>query len=197
MKYDPKNIEGMSCAAIDVKPIEVDWSEGNNGDWFETFEASLCEKCGAPLVGYNGDTHCNLDDDVKCQGHVPGNEGPMMHYAYPIPESNTFEPELVAIDLAELPVCLILRTGNRDLELALTGGGMDLSWEICEAYMRMGYLPPVHFELPGMAGRGSSARDKWIVAGYLRACEVAEGWAKRKAERVKELAKAAKKRRTA
>jgi hypothetical protein len=38
--------------------------------------------------------------------------------------------------------------------LALTGGGMDLSWQICDAFVAAGYLPPFHFcrGLPTMAG---------------------------------------------
>jgi hypothetical protein len=74
-----EDVEALSYAAIDVKPFSVDWSEGNDGDWYEAFEASICEKCGVALVGYNGDTHRNLDDDVKCDGHVPMNEGPKSH----------------------------------------------------------------------------------------------------------------------
>lgn len=194
MKYDSANIEGLSCAAIDAKPIDFDWSDHRFQAMWESHEASTCEKCGVAIVSYGGDKHCNIDNDVSCDGHVPDSDGPMMNYAYPLPEAR-LDVELAAIDLVNLPVCVITHEDeeNGRIELALTGGGMDLSWEICEAYMRLGYLPPVHFELPGMAGRGTSAKDKWILAGYLRSCKVAEGWARRKAERVRELVKQARK----
>jgi hypothetical protein len=52
--------------------------------------------------------------------------------------------------------------------------------------MRLGLLPPVHFELPSMCGRGASKRDRWIVRGYLRACRAVSGYAKRRAERARE-----------
>jgi hypothetical protein len=53
--------------------------------------------------------------------------------------------------LRGLPLCIIERLDGEGYELALTGGGMDLSWEICEAFVRLGFLPPVHFcDLPDM-----------------------------------------------
>jgi len=47
---------------------------------------------------------------------------------------------------------------------------MDLSWDICEGYMLLGYLPPVHFcDLPAFAGMKLNAKNKWIINGCIRA----------------------------
>lgn len=60
--------------------------------------------------------------------------------------------------------------------LALTGCGQDYSWEICESYVNLGYFPPAHFSrLPGMAGRGSSARDRRIALACATSLEALVG----------------------
>jgi hypothetical protein len=104
---------------------------------------------------------------------------PMMNYFYPLPDESRYGGALDKYDaqaIINLPLCLVnLETG--EYGLALTGGGMDLSWEICEAYIRLGYLPPFHFcDLPRMAGRGTSARDRAIIRGCKRSCDITIGW---------------------
>jgi hypothetical protein len=102
-----------------------------------------------------------------------------MNYFYPLPDESRYGGALDKYDaqaIINLPLCLVnLETG--EYGLALTGGGMDLSWEICEAYIRLGYLPPFHFcDLPRMAGRGTSARDRAIIRGCKRSCDITIGW---------------------
>jgi hypothetical protein len=54
---------------------------------------------------------------------------------------------------------------------------MDLSWEIAESYMCLGYLPPVHFsDLPLLAGSSLNTRRKWIVAAMRRAIRINMNW---------------------
>jgi hypothetical protein len=46
---------------------------------------------------------------------------------------------------------------------------MDFSWQICEAFMRLGFLPPVHFaNLPGLAGVGNRPDERKIVQACVR-----------------------------
>ena len=94
----------------------------------------------------------------------------MMNYYYPLATRHDFDPQSAAKAIADLPLVIVQFTESGDYALALTGGGMDLSWEICEAFMRIGELPPMHFasQLPRICGRGTSARDKWIIAGCRR-----------------------------
>jgi hypothetical protein len=112
---------------------------------------------------------------------------PMMNYYYPA-------PKLVGdlgkqnSRLQHLPVCLVRVDG--DPALALTGGGMDLTWQICEAYMRLGFLPPFHFarDLPLMAGMSmANPVTAWVWAGCKRTCEIMSNWAKRSVERLGEV----------
>jgi hypothetical protein len=118
----------------------------------------------------------------------PDRYGPVMNYHYPLPEfkySGLGEREAQAIlEQHGGPVTLALVGGEP--VLALTGGGMDLSPEICRAYMLLGYLPPVHFagDLPRMGGRKSET-DVWVAQGAVRACEVAVQWAQRSLERAR------------
>jgi hypothetical protein len=188
----PTKISELSCDAIDMQPLDADWSEGYGETW-EYYEASACEKCGVLVVSRGDERHFDIDDRTECDGHVPLAEGPMMNYFYPLSGSVDYYES--ALKIADLPLCIVDRDMNGDVGLALTGGGMDLSWEICEAFMRLGHLPPAHFaDLPGMAGRGSSARDRWIVRGCLATLKVQADWAKRKEARLRETVKQLRKR---
>jgi hypothetical protein len=198
-------IRDLSCRAIDVKPTDFDWSNGYGETW-EYVEASRCEKCDAAITTgcASGEKHSDADPESTCDGHVPYSEGPMMNYYYIIPggeEWNEAAIEDAACRIADLPLCIVrfseshLATTTEKLALALTGGGMDLSWEICEAFMVLGYLPPLHFaDLPGMAGRGTGERDKWITDACLESCKVAAGWASSKATRIRNMRSLARKR---
>jgi hypothetical protein len=102
---------------------------------------------------------------------------PMMNYYYKLPNHHTFGPS-DARKLEGLPLCIVtFGRGQGALEdeqaLALTGGGMDLSWEICEAFMRLGFLPPAAFaRVPAMAGKPRGPVDLWVLEGVERTGEV-------------------------
>jgi hypothetical protein len=67
---------------------------------------------------------------------------------------------------------------------------MDLSWEICAAYIACGFCPPVEYcDLPNMAGRERYKDTALVLAACARSCEMAEQWAARKRERLAEQAK--------
>lgn len=97
-------------------------------------------------------------------------EGPMMNYWYVL-ENNRFGDEIdraysMATKLAGLPLCVVLL--DDAIGLALTGGGMDLSWEIAEAHLRLGYSVPSWIDLPLMVDRGESEDDQAIIRGVVR-----------------------------
>lgn len=113
-------------------------------------------------------------------------EGPMMSYWYPCPIDS---PEQAAQTLAlhSLPLCVVSVDG--EYGLALTGGGMDLSWEICEAFARLEFCPPLHYcNLPRMAGRERYESTPFILAACARSTELAALWANDSRERVAKLA---------
>lgn len=159
--------QNLNYCAIDIKPINRDWSIGYGETW-EFHAACRCEECGEVLTR-GGEQHCDIDDESECAGYVESCDGPMMNYYYPLPNFSARDVAEFSKNLKDLPVCIVEFTDEEEYGLALTGGGMDLSWEICEAYTRCGYFPPTHFcDLPAMAGRGTSRRDRLIIQACRR-----------------------------
>ena len=75
--------------------------------------------------------------------------------------------------IKDLPLVLVEMNG--DYYLALTAGGMDCSWEICAAYIRLGFCPPFHFcaSLPRMAQ--TMNRDmRLVIAGAKKTLSALE-----------------------
>lgn len=123
------------------------------------------------------------EQDIEDDG-----EGPMMNYYYPLPDLRRVgdDPHEAASRIADLPLCVV-EFQDGGYALALTGGGMDLSWEICEAFTRLGFLPPVHFaDLPAMTGYPRTEEHRYTIQACVRSAEVAEGWARRTRERLTE-----------
>ena len=63
--------------------------------------------------------------------------------------------------------------------LALTGCGMDMTWEIVESYINLGYYPPAHFcRLPCMAGKNlnKGTKDSEIIEICNESLKTAIGW---------------------
>lgn len=182
-KDKPTPVRDLSCECVGYVSREQDYdgkqyNPDGNGEGWESYEASRCENCGTAYLS-GGEGEC------KCGGHVPETEGPMMNYFYPLP-GEPDDLEAAAVAIVDLPLCIV-RVGS-EYGLALTGGGMDLSWEICEAYMRLGYLPPLDFcHLPGLAGKRLTPRTKWVLDGCERSAKVAEGWAALARSKVREL----------
>lgn len=101
-------------------------------------------------------------------------EQPAMNYRYPVTLRGVGENEAAAA-LVGLPLCLVWDDSDEEHYLALTGGGMDLSAEICRAYIALKQRPPVHFcRVPRMAGRKYSAE---FLTTLIESCEVAQNWA--------------------
>lgn len=154
-------IKNLRRNSIDVVPKYIDWSSLDLDD-YTVAEVSECSECSVPVVmsGRGEVSHSDeMNGETDCPGYL-NSEGPLMNYGYLIEVNNLEEARL----LGGLPLCLV-ELGS-EMFLALTGGGMDLGWEICEGYMRLGFLPPVHFaDLAKMAGRGTSKLDKWIING--------------------------------
>lgn len=101
---------------------------------------------------------------------------PMMNYLYPLGEN--FE---VSDDWKDKLVSMTIVQVDEEFYLALTGGGMDMSWEICESYINLGYYPPTHFcQLPHMAGWKETQRSRYIIDCCNESIRVAISWLKGK-----------------
>jgi hypothetical protein len=189
-------VKDLRAGSIEATPINVeDWAEilANAGEGTNTFwEAVTCSECEQVIVlegGSAGERHDDRDNEADCPGYFSTAEGPMMNYWYAVDLSKMDnDPEEAARLIADLPLCVVQVDGAYGL--ALTGGGMDLSWEICEAYTRLGQLPPVHFcDLPRMAGRGDSAGDRYIVAACRESLRVQMKWAANKLRNLRGIGK--------
>lgn len=168
MRLPPNRV--LRAEYIDATPVDYDWSEGYAEEW-ECLEAAECSECGQEIVFSIGEEqHWDIDPDSICPGCVSCS-GPMMNYYYPI-GSEKYDMDN-AKALAHLPVCLVWFLKSNKAGLALTGGGQDLSWEICEAYMVLGYLPPIHFtDLPDMAGIRLTRRVRRILSACQESLRV-------------------------
>jgi hypothetical protein len=184
-------------------------------DWFEAVECDDCGQYivdgddhafingdGQPVPGKALMEENDLDEDdlvdwaeangfstCPCHGEdfreFDSAEGPMMNYRYPI-DDKWFNAD-GARRIADLPLCIVMDNADEEVYLALTGGGMDLSWEICEAYVRLGCLPPSHFELPAMAGKKLTERTALVLTAVERSNDVLTGWAQSRKERTSRL----------
>ena len=160
--------------AIETKPIIYNWSELYGTGW-KSIEAGYCETCmnnnlpkgDCIVVGPPG-TYCEqCDSDMYF-------EGPMMNYYYPVDIDDMYEAAKAIIDL---PLCVVEVDDNTGL--ALTGGGMDLSWDICDAFIQLGYLPPLHFcRLPDYVGMKLDERIKTILNACKKSAQISSRWAK-------------------
>src|SRR3954463_1905679 len=150
-------VEDLSDELLHVTPVDRDWSFGWPDQW-DWLKAPACPWCG-DAKQQEEDSYEWVCPTRSCPNYGEQIEehdldgGPMMNYAYPLGDSYDVDD---AVKIAHLPLVIVQHFegyGETSYELALSGGGMDFSWQICEAYMLLGYLPPVHFaDLPRMAG---------------------------------------------
>ncbi len=179
MRFTPRTPVGdLYAAFIDAKPRDFDFSEGYPETW-SYLEAARCEECDEAVVPVSGENvHWDIDEESDCGGYLYA-EGPMMNYMYPIRWDRVGSGERAALALIDLPLCLVHLEKEEEFFLALTGGGMDLKWQIAEAYMVLGYLPPTHFSrLPDMAGKKLNSRNRWILSGMRASLLARRNWAK-------------------
>lgn len=126
----------------------------------------------------------NIPFDLTDEEQDNGDFVPMMNYCYQL-ENEFNMPENIKEILGEAgAITLIQKTENDKYYLALSGGGMDLSWEICRAYILLGYLPPAKFcYLPKFAGMDfKKARNKKVID----ACVATADFLKTDGENIKE-----------
>lgn len=99
-----------------------------------------------------------------------GDFQPMMNYYYPLDAYHWREdPEGLQARLDLFGGACLLAEMDDKVVLTLMGGGMDLTWDICLAYILAGCLPPAHFasDLPEFAGMKLDTKHRIILA----ACE--------------------------
>lgn len=179
--------------AIDAKPVDFDWSHGyaedeeRAGSWdivYPSVDAWTPAQCWQWMCD-QGQTEtpdfrdCTTADEViecwretvrEVMQNEPDSFSPMMNYYYPLPELRMSAGDAQAALEQINTACVVALVGG-DPVLALAGGGMDFSWDICRAYIALGYYPPVHFagRLPQMG-----ERDVRTAELALESCTIAQ-----------------------
>ena len=185
----------MKYTVVDAKSREFDFSQGAYDVWepveIKADELDL-EEC-IELLKYYGVDYSHVDsedeDEVRAvlEDYLDDSDEfqPMMNFIYPL--HGEFDSSDVK-KLLGLPLTIVRMLDGDEYYLALTGGGMDLSWEICEAYMRLDFYPPIEFcDLPAMADRGESEHDKSIIDACKKSAEAIIERANRLRERLDNL----------
>lgn len=200
--------DSLRVDCLTEKPRDYDWSEGYIEKWdviqpydYDDFEneteCPVCEGVGEVLdeleewekcKNCEGTGEVYLDNEGKTgyydYDNMIDSNVPMMNYYYPLYHRDSFDQD-DAKKINHLPLCIVYFTESEEYALALTGGGMDLSWQICEAYIRLGYYPPIHFRLPRMAGKQRTARNVGIVETCIKGREIVGGWQDQDIEHLK------------
>ncbi|MBE3087249.1 MAG: hypothetical protein IMZ52_00585 [Actinobacteria bacterium] len=118
---------------------------------------------------------------------------PMMNYRYPIPDFDEKHLSTKDIKKALQHVALTVVTDLKSDEkyLALTGGGMDMSWDIVKAYANLGFAPPARFcrNLPSMAGMRLTPDNEEAIEACRKSLSYQSGWNQRGLESLNDLEK--------
>ncbi len=171
-------INELSVTALDEKSNPFDFGEGYSDTWTEVSPGLL--RCNFCETTYIDDTHdegdpCPFEGCATEYGSTlaPPECAPMMNYYYPLPHYEG-DPEADQLTLYQSSASVVLvkmmgiEEDDATYVLALSGGGMDLTWDICHAYMLLGYAPPLQFcDLPGFAGQDNRSEPFWTI---LKAC---------------------------
>jgi hypothetical protein len=168
------NVHKLDTRYIDAEPIHYNWWESRK---WEFWDAEECDHYDyEPDEGEEEPEAEFVLNNHECDvcGTEIFSDGPMMNYAYPIDLRHVHENvEIAAYRLVYLPLCLVSIQGMETYHLALTGGGMDFSWEICRAYIEMGFLPPTWFaRLPDMS-KWMTKDNAYTIAACRRSLKVA------------------------
>lgn len=163
------NYDGVAVAfpAITESILDDYWPE-----WQEWQNES-------PLSDYDGDRDAWLADAVDAFEESDSVHEwrdsffPVMNFAWPIRlRADPDRRELAGL-LDAMAGCVTLVTIDDSDYLALTGGGMDLSWNLCAAYVACGCMPPLRLlrGLPAMASDGEySSNISDPAAALVVAC---------------------------
>lgn len=166
----PYALSELLVDSVFLEPRHFNW-QTNDKVW-DALGAARCDECNtlfwSPPNTYK---HREIEPETECSGYVDI-DGPMAHQYYPL-ERILLDPREMVKLLEPLPLCLVKFNDRKPpYALALTATGMDHRWSICEAFMRLKFLPPFAVtQLPVLSGRGYSPREKWIIGGCKLTCE--------------------------
>jgi hypothetical protein len=170
----------LSYANIHVMPINMDWQleAGLDNESWSVIEPEWDRESAVKFLEYHcQDVNAADDDDEvieQARGAWTDHESgiPMMNYYYPIELLHGLEVEKLQLKMELEGMATTLVLVNDEPAIVLTGGGMDLSWDICWGFILCGCYPPAHFcRLPEFAGRQPSDRNLMILAACSKTLE--------------------------
>lgn len=198
----PLILPRLNCDAVTSEVIRVEWEEAfaerayvsadegapraelirpNFEEWTSAELYALLNDQGIStesLTDHDGDGDAWRDSlEAAAQQFVDDDDlfrdyaQPMMNFAYPVPGMTEAEAGRCQCRLSSLT---LVRLDDR-IVLALTGGGMDLSPEICAAYIACGYLPPFQF-VSGLPEMASVTYPQEFLGQCMRTTDVVEAW---------------------
>ena len=141
----------LSSKARGVEPFYYDFFDSEQWELARGYEdICQCIKCGRTFLpeyaDYGSTVVCpECKEEMlweDAHDYFAESIQPMMNIVYPLPGILPSVQDLLVI--SNLPVVVVSFSHIGGAFLALTGGGMDLSPQIAEAYIRLGFLPPVH-----------------------------------------------------
>ncbi len=168
--------ESLSLAAVEVISKPYDWVEEGEGEGWNTVPVPgvKCSNCRAIFSDREVDDVCTFcrEEDGYLEERV---SQPAMNYVWPLPVFSSDAVEAQGIlTAAQINICLVQVTDigpgcDDEYGLALTGGGMNLAWDIARAYVLLGYVPPatLYDNLPCFAGQDNRQEP---FASVLKAC---------------------------
>lgn len=144
-------VSSLYVSAVDAKPFDFDFSEGYTEKW----------------------------DVLQPENAEPGDENwqePMMNTWWPLPDFSPSEDDAKNLAGSPFAMCIVQNLETDEYGLALTGGGMNMSWDIAGAYILLGYLPPVHLRLPRFAGKRLTPTARVTLAAMGKSYRVMVNW---------------------
>lgn len=184
----------LNSDALNTVAVYRDWRNDTRDDLWEIVDpisvmgrAAIIAELEA--IGFDvsdlheGVSDLRLEDVLRDSDFLIGLE-PMANWAYPLPgyhgdperDQWRLAAERLAVTLVRLPQEWDTRSNREPYVLALSGCGMDLSWDIAEAYIILGYLPPAWIHLPRFAGEKYTPRKAAVIRAMRRGLEVRRNW---------------------
>lgn len=185
-------IEGLGASNVADRSTNYNFGDnydmdgmGHDGKWspvypvFEDIEGAKkffkSNGYDVPQVNDNARGLVFLNEQIReiCQDN--DYFSPMMNYYYEI-DLRREDAESVQARIDRYGGCCILVMIGDEPKLCLSGGGMDLTWEIAWSYILCGQLPPTKYcNLPDQC-EPLSRRNRLIIKACRKSIQVHQRW---------------------
>ncbi len=153
---------------VGAGPVVALWLNGRAYHRYETGEYADHYRADADDADVMAERDADALFDLTNGRDFPAAEGPVWPSYYPCPFD---DPHAAAVALKGIALAPVQVDGESGV--ALTGGGMNMNWDIAAAFVALGFLPPAEIAatLPVQGDRGRSAGDQLITESCLASLE--------------------------